>query len=131
MRVRDSADHLANLYIRDIVRLHGVPVSIVSDRDLHFTDRLWQSLKSALGTRLIFSMAYHPQTDGQSERIIQILEDMWVVGEALASVELAYNNSVPSSIGMAPFEALYGQPCRSPVCWAEVGYAPILGPEFV
>ncbi|CAL5335639.1 unnamed protein product [Camellia sinensis] len=64
MRVRDSVDHLADLYIRDIVRLHGVPVSIVSDRDPRFTTRLWQSLQSALGTKLTFSTAYHPQTDG-------------------------------------------------------------------
>ena len=76
MRMRDSVDHLADLYIRDIVRLHGVPVTIVSDRDPRFTARLWQSLQSALGTKLTFSTAYHPQTDGQSERTIQILEDM-------------------------------------------------------
>ena len=76
MRVRDSVDHLADLYVRDIVRLHGVPVTIVSDRDPRFTTRLWQSLQSALGTKLTFSTAYYPQTDGQSERTIQILEDM-------------------------------------------------------
>ena len=70
MRVRDSVDHLADLYIRDVVRLHGVPVTIVSDRDPRFTARLWQSLQSALGTKLTFSTAYHPQTDGQSERTI-------------------------------------------------------------
>ena len=117
MRVRDSVDYLADLYIRDIVRLHGIPVSIVSDRDPRFTARMWQSLQSALGTRLTFSTAYHPQIDGQSERTIQILEDMlrgcvlnfkglW--DRHLPLVEFAYNNSFQSSIGMAPFEALYG-----------------------
>ena len=76
MRVRDSVDHLADLYIRDIVRLHGVPVTIVSDRDTRFTARLWQSLQSALGTKLPFSTAYHPPTDGQSARTILIFEVM-------------------------------------------------------
>ena len=70
MRVSESVEHLADLYIRDIVRLHGVPGTIVSDRDPRFTARLWQRLQSALGTKLTFSTAYHPLTDGQSERTI-------------------------------------------------------------
>ncbi|CAL5438060.1 unnamed protein product [Camellia sinensis] len=85
-------------------------------------------------------MVYHSQTDGQSERTIQIIEDMlrgcvldfrgsWE--RHLPLVEFAHDNSFQSSIGMAPFEALYGQPCRSPVCWAEVGDAPLLGSELV
>ncbi|GMI80799.1 hypothetical protein HRI_001749200 [Hibiscus trionum] len=72
----DSLDKLANLYIREIVRLHGVPKSIVSDRDLRFTARFWSCLHSALGSHLHFSTSYHPQSDGQSERVIQVLEDM-------------------------------------------------------
>lgn len=76
MRTSDSIDYLVELYVRDIVRLHGVPITIVSDRDPRFTTRLWQSLQNALGTRLTFSTAYHPQADGQSERTIQILVDM-------------------------------------------------------
>ena len=140
MRVRASVDHLADLYIRDIVKMHGGPVTMVSNRDSRFSARLWQSLQSALGTKLTFSTAYHPQTDGQSEHTIQILEDMlrgcaldfsgtWE--RHLPLVEFAYNNSFQLSIGMAPFEALYGRSCRSPVCCAEVGDAPLLGPEFV
>ncbi|XP_028095812.1 uncharacterized protein LOC114295704 [Camellia sinensis] len=70
MSMRDSIEFLAELYIREIVRLHGVPISIVSDRDPRFTARLWQSLQSALGTQLNFSTAYHPQIDGQSEHVI-------------------------------------------------------------
>ncbi|KAL4319079.1 hypothetical protein GQ457_18G007980 [Hibiscus cannabinus] len=69
-------DKLAELYIREIVRLHGVPKSIVSDKDPKFTTRFWESLHTALGSRLNFSTSYHPQTDGQSERVIQVLEDM-------------------------------------------------------
>ena len=72
----DSLDKLAQLYVREIIRLHGTPVSIVSDRDPRFSSRFWPSLQNALGTKLHFSMAFHPQTDGQSERTIQTLEDM-------------------------------------------------------
>ena len=72
----NSIDVLRRLYIRDIMRLHGIPVSIVSYRDIKFTSRFWQSLRAALDTQLLFSMAFHPQTDGQRERTIQILEDM-------------------------------------------------------
>ena len=76
INVEDSLEKLAKLYVDEIVRLHGVPVSIVSDRDPRFTSRFWPSLQAALGTRLHFSTAFHPQTDGQSERTIQTLEDM-------------------------------------------------------
>ena len=93
-----------------------------------------------MGTELRFSSAYHPQTDGQSERTIQTLEDLlrlcvldfkgnW--DKYLPLVEFSYNNSYQASIGMAPFEALYGRKCRSPVCWNEVGEAKLLGPELV
>lgn len=113
-----NADKLAILYIDEIVRLHGVPMSIVSDRDSKFTSRFWQSLQTALGTELRLSSAYHPQTDSQSERTIQTLEDLlrmcvldfqgnWESHLPLA--EFAYNNSYHSSIGMAPFEALYAE----------------------
>jgi len=71
-----SLDKLAELYIREVVRLHGVPASIVSDRDPRFTSRFWHSLQAALGTELRMSSAYHPHTNGQSERTIQSLEYM-------------------------------------------------------
>ena len=111
--------------MREIGRLHGVPLSIVSDRDSRFTSRFWRSLQKALGTELGLSTAFHPQTDGQSERVIQILEDIlrscvldfqgsWM--EHLPLIEFAYNNSFKSSIGMAPYEALYGRPCKLPMC---------------
>ncbi|GJZ17957.1 putative reverse transcriptase domain-containing protein [Tanacetum coccineum] len=120
---------LTRLYIKEIVSRHGVPISIISDRDSHFTSRFWQSMQNALGTQLDMSTAYHPETDGQSERTIQTLEDMlracvidfrkgWE--RHLPLVEFSYNNSYHASIKAAPFEALYGQKCRSPVCWAEV-----------
>ena len=102
-----------------------MPLSIVLDRDPRFTSRLWKELQLALGTRLNFSTTFHPQTDGQSKRLIQVLKDMLrgCVMEFTGSwdkyiplIEFAYNNSYQSSIGMAPCEALYGQRCRTPVC---------------
>ncbi|RVW89664.1 Transposon Ty3-G Gag-Pol polyprotein [Vitis vinifera] len=140
MKVNFSMDRLASLYIKEIVRMHGVPISIVSDRDPRFTSRFWHSLQKALGTKLSFSTAFHPQTDGQSERVIQVLEDLlracaldlkgnW--DDYLPLVEFAYNNSFQASIGMAPFEALYGRRCRSPICWDDVGEKKLLGPELV
>ncbi|KAL4011150.1 hypothetical protein IC575_028199 [Cucumis melo] len=134
-----TASKWGQLYMTEIVRLHGVPVSIISDRDARFTSKFWKGLQLALGTRLDFSTAFHPQTDGQTERLNQILEDMlrarlefsgsW--DSHLHLMEFAYNNSYQATIGMAPFEALYGKCCRSPVCWGEVGEQRMLGPELV
>ena len=135
-----SLERLAELYINEIVRLHGIPVSIVSDRDPRFTSRFWGSLQEALGTKLKFSTSFHPQTNGQSERVIQILEDMlracimefegsW--DKHLTLIEFAYNNSYQSSIGMSPYEALYRRKCRTPLCWSEVGERKLVGPEIV
>ncbi|GKB69979.1 putative reverse transcriptase domain-containing protein [Tanacetum coccineum] len=114
---------LKRLYIKEIVSRHGMPISIISDHDSHFTSRFWQSLQSALGTQLDMSTAYHPETDGQSERTIQTLEDMlracvidfgkgWE--RHLPLVELSYNNNYHANIKASPFEALYGRKCRSP-----------------
>jgi hypothetical protein len=128
----------ARVYIQ--VRLHGAPTSIVSDRDPKFTSRFWGALQREFGTQLHLSTTYHPQIDGQSERTIQTLEDMlraWILeeggdlGRYLPLVEFSYNNSYHSSIEMAPFEALYGRKCRSPVCWYETGEKILLGPELV
>ncbi|GKF81498.1 putative reverse transcriptase domain, ribonuclease H-like domain, aspartic peptidase domain protein, partial [Tanacetum coccineum] len=105
-----------------------------------FASNLWRSLQKALGASLDMNTAYHPQTDGQSERTIQTLEDMlracvidfengWV--KHLPLVEFSYNNSYHASIKAAPFEALYGRKCHSPVCWAEVGEVQLTGPEIV
>jgi len=135
-----SVSRLVEIYIEQIVRLHGIPSSIVSDRDPRFTSKFWESLQAALGTKLRLSSAYHPQTDGQTERTIQSLEDLlracvleqgvsWV--ECLPLIEFTYNNSFHSSIGMAPFEALYGRRCRTPLCWFESGESALLGPEVV
>ena len=135
-----TLERFCRLYIQEIVRLHGVPVSIVLDRDPRFTAHFWKSFQKAMGTRLTMSTAFHPQTDGQSERTIQVLEDMlracvldhtgsWE--EHLPLLEFAYNNSYQAGIQMAPYEALYGRPCRSPLCWTEVGESSINGPDLI
>ena len=80
IKMTDPIDKLAKLYVNEVIRLHGVPISMVSDRDPRFTSRLWPCLQRALGTEVNLSTAYHPQTDGQSERTIQTLEDLlWSV----------------------------------------------------
>ncbi|KAK8936941.1 hypothetical protein KSP39_PZI012585 [Platanthera zijinensis] len=131
-RKDDSVDKLAKLYVDNIVRLHGVPRSIVSDRDGRFTSNDWRLVQQMLGTKLKFSTAFHPQTDGQTERVNRTMEDMlrmcvldfgkhWE--DHLYLVEFAYNNSYQASIKMAPFEALYGRKCRTLLSWLETGEA--------
>ena len=120
--------------------LDGVPISIISDRDPRFTSKFWGSLHQALGTKLHLSSAYHPQTDGQSKRTIQSLEDLlracvlenfdsW--DRCLPLIEFTYNNSFHSSIGMTSYEALYGRKCRTPLCWFETGENLVLGPDMI
>ena len=140
IREKFSPQKLAELFMNHIVSLHGVPVSIISDRDPRFTSRFWKRLMKELGVRLNLSTAFHPQTDGQSERTIQTLEDMlrscvlqfkghW--NEYLPLAEFIYNNSYHSSIEMSPYEALYGKQCRTPLCWNETGERKLLGPEII
>ncbi|GJS63478.1 putative reverse transcriptase domain-containing protein [Tanacetum coccineum] len=128
MKETDSMEKLTRQYLKEVVSRHGVPVSIISDRDSKFTSHFWKSLNEALGTQLDLSTAYHPQTDGQSERTIQTLEDIlracvmdfgktW--DRHLPLIEFSYNTNYHTSIKAAPFEALYGCKCRSPICWAE------------
>ncbi|GJS55841.1 putative reverse transcriptase domain-containing protein [Tanacetum coccineum] len=122
-------DRLARLYLNEIVARHCMPISIIYDRDNRFMSRFWQSMQEALGTRLDMSMAYHPQTDGQSERTIQTLKDMlracvldfrgsWDVN--LPLVEFSYNNSYHSSLRCAPFKALYDRKCHSLIMWVRL-----------
>ncbi|GKA75566.1 reverse transcriptase domain-containing protein [Tanacetum coccineum] len=124
MRETDPMEKLARMYLKEVVTRYGIPISIICDRELRFASNFWRSLQKALGTSLDMSTAYHPQTDGQSERTIQTLEDMlracvidfrkgWV--NHLSLVEFSYNNSYYASIKAALFEALYCRKGRSPV----------------
>ncbi|GKD36406.1 putative reverse transcriptase domain-containing protein [Tanacetum coccineum] len=128
------------MYLKEVVARHGIPVSIICDRDPRFASNFWKSLQKALGTSLDMSTTYHPETNKKNERAIQTLKDMlcacvidfgkgWV--DHLSLVEFSYNNSYHASIKAAPFEALYGQKCRSPVCWSEVGQVQLTGPDLV
>src|SRR5438105_3282508 len=133
-------DKYAQLYVDHILQLHGVPNRIVSDHDPQFTTRFWKILHALLGTKLDFSSAYHPQTDGQTERVNQILEDMlracvltydkdWE--KSLSFAEFSYNNSYQASLKMAPFEALYGRKRRTPLMWSDVGERSLFGPAII
>jgi len=115
-------------------------VSIVSNQDPRFASRLWLSIQHSLGTSLNMSTTFHPQTDGQTERKIQILEDLlracvlefggnWE--DHLPLMEFTYNNSYQATIGMAPYEALYGRRCQTHVCWEEVGVRRLIGAEII
>nr|CAI44654.1 OSJNBa0004L19.17 [Oryza sativa Japonica Group] len=135
-----GGNKLAELYFARVVSLHGVPKKIVSDRGSQFTSHFWKKLQEELGTRLNFSTAYHPQTDGQTERLNQILEDMlracvldfgktW--DKSLPYAEFSYNNSYQASIQMAPYEALYGRKCRTPLLWDQVGESQVFGTDIL
>ena len=130
----------AEIYIDRIVCLHGVPKTIISDRGAQFVAQFWEQFQEALGTKLIRSSAYHPQTDGQTERVNQILEDMlracvihydknW--DKYLSLAEFLYNNSYQASLKMAPFEALYGRRYRTPLSWSQTGERKVFGPNLV
>jgi hypothetical protein len=124
-----GTERLANLYVKHILRLHGTPKSIVSNRGPQFVAKFWRSFHKLMGTTLNYNIAFHPQTDGQTERVNQVLEDMlracaltyntdWE--SSLPFAEFSYNN-FQASLWMAPFEALYGRKCRTPLAWSEVG----------
>ena len=133
-------DRLAEMYVSEIVWLHGIPSSIVFDRDPRFTLRFWKELQSALGTQLNFSTTFHPQTDRKFERVIQVLEDMlwgcvldfpgsW--DRCIPLMQFAYNNNHQSSISMAPYEALYGRKCRTLIYWTDLNEHKVIVPRFI
>src|SRR4051812_42427955 len=135
-----SASQLADLYVSRIVSLHGIPLEISSNRCRIFTLKFLDSFQESMGTHLKFSTAYHPQSQGQVERVNQVLEDMlracvisfgkkWE--ESLPFVEFSYNNSYQASLKMAHFEVLYGQKCRNPLNWSETGERTLIGPDII
>ena len=135
-----TASQLADLYISRILVLHGIPKKIISDRGSLFTSKFWTSFQEAMGTRVNFTTAFHPQGDGQVERVNQILEDMlracvisfgksWE--QSLPFAEFSYNNSFQSSLGKAPFEVLYDRKCRTPLNWSETGERQLFGPDII
>jgi hypothetical protein len=140
VKVTFGTERLASLYVEQILRLHGAPKSIVSDRGPQFVAKFWQSFHKLMVTTLNYSTAFHPQKDGQTERVNQVMEDMlracaltygtdWE--SSLPFAEFSYNNSFQASLRMAPFEALYGRKCRTPLAWSEVGERALFGPAII
>jgi hypothetical protein len=140
--VRDTYEvtDVASVFVSEVICLHRIPKKIISDRDSRFTLRFWTSLSSALRMQLNLSTAYHPETDGKTERVNQVMEDMlrmYVMDNQthwekyLTLVEFAYNNSFHSSIGMSPYEALYGSPCITPLSWERLEDRVTVGLELI
>jgi hypothetical protein len=135
-----KAIDIANIFMKEIFRLHGMPKEIISDRDTKFTSNFWKSLFVGFETKLLFSTTYHPQTDGKTERVNQVLEDMlrmhvmhqpkkWE--NYLPLVEFSYNNGYQESLKMSPFEALYGRKCNIPINWNNPVDKITLGPDLL
>jgi hypothetical protein len=135
-----SESQLAELYMSRIVYLHGVSKKTVFDRGTQLTSRFQERLHETLDTQLCFSFAYHPQTDGQTKRVSQILEDMlracalqygrsW--DNSLPYAEFSYNNSYQESLKMAPFEMLYRHRCQTPLFWNETGEWKVFRPDIL
>ena len=140
VRVTYKLDKLAEIYVREIVRLHRVLKSIIFDRDSRFTSKFWKCLQNTLGTRLKFSITFYPQIDGQSKRTIQMLEDMlrayaldfqgaWE--KYLPLAEFSHNKNYHSTIGMAPYEARFERKYRSQIHCYETGEWKFLGLQLV
>ena len=134
VRTKYSGDKLAQLYVDNIVKLHSVPSRIVSDRGTQFFSKFWKSLHEAMGTKLDFSSAYHPQTDGQTKRINQIIENM------LRARVLTYAKDWEKSLTYTEFSiiiviklvwALYRRKCRTPLMWSKVGERTLLAPALI
>jgi hypothetical protein len=128
------------IYIARVLYLHGVLKTIIFDRGSQFVARFWEQQHSSLETHLIHILVYHPQTDDQTERVNQILEDMlracameyqgsW--DKNLPWAEFSYNNSYQGSLKMVPFEILYGWRCRTPLNWIEPREKVIFGPDII
>jgi hypothetical protein len=135
-RVADVVD----IFLKEVARLHGIPKTIVSDRDPKFTLNFWKGLLTGFRTNLNFSIAYHPESDGQTERVNRVIEDMlrmYVMDKPsrwedyLHLVEFAYNNGYHASLKMSPFKALYGRKCNTPVSWDNPADRAVVGPELL
>jgi hypothetical protein len=135
-----KAINIAEIFMKEIFRLHGIPKMVISDRDVKFTSAFWKELFVGINTNLNFNTSYHPQTDGQTERTNQIIEDMlrtyvrtkpnkWE--DYLHLVEFAYNNGYQTSAKLSPFEILYGRKCTTPISWDNLTDRLIVGPEIL
>ena len=135
-----KAANIANIFLKQIFWLHGIPKVIISDRDPKFTGNFWKSLFKGLNTTLNFITLFHPQTDGKTERVNQVLEDllrMYVKDQPskwedyLHLEEFAYNNYYQTLARFSPFEILYGRKCNTPISWSNLVDRLVLGLELL
>eukprot|EP00253_Pinus_taeda_P024097 PITA_24097 len=135
-----KATQIAHIFMHNVFKLHGLPKTIISDVDVKFTSTFWRTLFVELRTQLNFSTAYHPQTDRQTKRVNQVVEDMlrayvmqppMLWEEYLHLVEFAYNNGYHTSTQLSPFEVLYGRKCRTPSNWGGPEDRLSLGPDML
>jgi hypothetical protein len=135
-----KAIYIAQVFMKEVFRLHGMTKEIVSDRDTKFTSNFWKSLMAGLETKFLFSNSYHPQTDGQTKRLNQILEDMLRIHvmhqlgkweDYLPLVEFAYSNGYQASLKMSPFKVVYGRPCNTLVSWSNPVNRISFGPNML
>jgi hypothetical protein len=140
LKTTHRAADVADIFLKEVARLHGIPKTIVSDRDPKFTSNFWRGLFKGFRTNLNFSTTYHPESDGQTERVNRVIEDMlrmYVMDKPsrwedyLHLVEFAYNNGYHASLKMSPFEALYGRKCNTPVSWDNPADRVVVGPELL
>jgi hypothetical protein len=140
LKTTHKAANVTDIFIKDVARLHGIPKTIVSDRDSKFTSNFWKGLFKGFGTNLRFSTSYHPESDGQTERVNRVIEDMlrmFVMDKPskcedyLHLVEFAYNNGYRASLKMSPFESLYGRRCNTLVSWDNPADRKVVGPELL
>jgi hypothetical protein len=136
MKTTHKATNVVDIYMREVARLHGVPKTIVSDRDPKFTSKFWKGLFKGFRTNLNFNIAYHLESDGQTERVNQVIEDMlrmYVTDKPskweyyLHLVEFAYKNGYQASLKMSLFEALYGRKYNTLVSWDKVADRAMVG----
>jgi hypothetical protein len=140
VKITHKAANIVDVYMRKIARLHGIPKTIVSDRDPKFTSNFWKGLFNGFGTNLNFSTAYHPKSDGQIEKVNQVIEDMlrmYVMDKPskweyyLHLVEFVYNKGYQASLKMSPCEALYGRKCNTPISWNNPANRAVVGPDLL
>jgi hypothetical protein len=126
MKVTHKETNVFDIYMREVARLHGIPKTIMSNRDTKFTSKFWKGLFKGFGTNLNFIISYHPESDGKTKRVNQVIEDMlrmYVMEKPskwedyLHLLEFSYNNGYQASLKMIPFEALYGRKCNTPIRW--------------
>jgi hypothetical protein len=140
VKTTHKASNIAEIYMREVARLHGVPKEIVSDKNPKFTSNFWKDLLKGFGTNLNVSTTYHPESNGQTERTNRVIEDMlrmYLMDQPLKwedyihLVEFSYNNGYQALLKMSPFEALYGRKCNTPVIWDNLADKAVVGPEVL